>query len=162
MTDYGYVSLILDTEKIKSFQDLLQKICAPDDLYYSEWVHGDVTEELHLTLFYGLINEKLDKEKLQSHLDSIKVKSLKLGKIVLIPGYQNQYQVLMIEVLDDGGELKRIHESFKQYDFEPSVQHPQFRPHLTLAYLKPDFKFKNAPIVSLSEINVSEIKYNES
>jgi 2'-5' RNA ligase len=80
--------------------------------------------------------------------------------MILLPGYRGQYQVLIIEVVDTDGEIRRICESFKKFPFEESVQHPEYKPHLTLAYVKPDFKLANISDYP-KEIKATTVHYNE-
>jgi 2'-5' RNA ligase len=162
MKDYGYISILFQENDVKIFKNIIANVCSQEDFYYSEIresISGDVTAKLHLTIFYGLIAEKIDKTKMKRHLESIKLESLKLGKIFLKSGYQNLYQILEVEVLDENNVLKEIYESFKVFSYEESVQ-LEFKPHLTLAYVKSDYQLSKIPEY-LNTIKIKEIKYFE-
>ena len=162
MTDFGYIAAEFEDKEIVVLQKLVKKICKQDDFYYSnvvDYIKGDVTKNLHLTIFYGLIDNKIDKVKLNRYIRGIKLKTFKLGKCILVPGYKDLYQSLRIEVLDKDKNLQMISDSFKKFNYEKSVQ-LEFRPHLTLAYVKPDFKLGSSYVFP-KEINIKEIKYFE-
>lgn len=160
--EYGYVMVGLQEKDILTFMSLVRNICDQTDFYYSEvidYIKGDVSARMHLTLFYGFIDEKIDKKKLKEHIKKINLKNLKLGKLFLTQGYQNQYKVLCLEVLDENNNLKKIHDSFKAFPYESTVQHGTFKPHLTLAYLRPNFTLNQYPSFP-TKIKVKKITYN--
>lgn len=162
MTDFGYIAAKFENKEIIAFQKLVKKICKQDGFYYSDvvdYIKGDVTEDLHLTIFYGLIDNKIDKVKLNRYIRGINPKTLKLEKCILVPGYKDLYQSLRIGVLDKDKNLQTISDSFKKFAYEKSVQ-LEFEPHLTLAYVKPDFKLSSSCVFP-KKIKIKEIKYFE-
>jgi hypothetical protein len=164
MINYGYISISFTDNDVKSISILVDDICNKDKLYYSpviNYIQGKVSGKLHLTIFYGLINNKVDKYSLNEYIKNIKLKHLMLGRIYLKWGYNNLYKILCIEVLDDNGELKLIYDGFKDFDYERSVQH-EFDPHLTLAYVKPDFGLKYSHMPFQKMLKVKEICYFEN
>jgi 2'-5' RNA ligase len=166
MKDYGYIEITFPPREITKFVDLTKKICLDRDYYYSpviDYIQGNVSKKLHLTLFYGIISSEIDEASLIKYVRGIKLKRLKLGKLFLLPGYKNLYQVLCVEVLDSQKTLERISQSFKKFKYEESVQHNRFEPHLTLAYLEPKYKLRHQRLKDLpKEIKVKEIKYHPS
>lgn len=161
MSNLGYIEVIFNEEDIQVFRNIVKELCDESNLYYSDVVHhikGDVSLKLHLTLFYGLIDEKLDRRKIDEYIKEIKIQKLKLGKIFLKPGYLNLYQILMVEVLDEDGELSAISKRFK--DFEHDISVKEFKPHLTLAYVNPEFNLTKQPDFP-KEIEIKEIKYSK-
>lgn len=159
--DYAYVATQFDQKSIEPFVDLTSQIVKPSDLYVSDkvsYVKGDVSNLLHMTVFYGLIDGEIDLDKINSHCKSFKSINLKLGEISIKNDYSGLCQIIWINVLDANNELFKISETFKNFRYDKSVQ-LGFVPHLTLAYVKSDYKL---PIVIPSypkEIAVSELKY---
>lgn len=68
------------------------------------------------------------------------------------------YKILCVEVLDTENKLKEISNTFKIFAHEESVQ-LEFNPHLTLAYVQPDFELStNYSIPDF--IKIKEVKYS--
>ena len=61
-------------------------------------------------------------------------------------------------VLDENNKLKKIHKSFKAFPHESTVQHDTFKPHLTLAYVRPSFTPNLSPSFP-TEVEVKKITY---
>ena len=161
MSNFEHIEIVFKKKDVLIFQRLTKSLCKKNDLYFSDIIKsikGDVSSKLHLTIFYGLVHEKLDKVRLDKHIKQIKIPTLKLGNLFLMSGYKNLYQVLSVEVLDENNKLKEIAKSFKKFPFEESVQ-LGFKPHLTLAYLKPNFKPGEVPSLP-KEISVKKIQYS--
>jgi len=161
--DYGYVAATFSGKDIEPFQKLTGEICAKKDLYHSETVNytnGDVSSNLHFNIFYGLIDEQIDKEKLQAHIDQLQLDKLRLGELFLRQTPDNKYQILWVMVADDEDKLKEITESFKAFKHDESVQ-LEFMPHLTLAYVRPKYRLGDLTLNYPKEIKVEKIQYFE-
>ncbi len=161
--DYGYVAATFLRKDIKPFQKLTEELCKEGDFYHSDtgdYIKGNVLSDLHLMIFYGLIYGKIDREELQIHIDRIDLKKLKLGGLCLRQIPNSPYQILWVIVKDNEGQLQTISESFRKFDYDESVQ-LEFMPHLTLAYVKPEYRLGNLTPEYLNEIKVEEIKYFE-
>lgn len=163
MIDHGYISIQFYKSDVDIFKNIIRNICGQNDFYYSDvidYIQGDVTSNLHLTLFYGLLNKKDDVSKINNQIKKIGLKSVDLGKIFLMSGYKSLYQILCVEILDNNNKLKDFSEIFQQFNYEPSVQLPDFKPHLTLAYVKPNFQLGKI-VKYFNSIKIKEIKYFE-
>lgn len=158
--EYGYIAATFSEEDTKPFQKLIKVICGESDFCYSDtigYIKGDVSSRLHLTLFYGLIGDNIDKNRLNDHLRKIKLPTLRLGELALKQESNNFCQILCIQVIDQDQDLATISESFKKFEYEKSVQ-LEFTPHLTLAYVNPEHKLRgsfNFP----QRIRVQKIEY---
>lgn len=162
MTDLEYIKIEFDESDILIFSNLIKEICNSNNYYYSDVkksIQGDVTAKLHLTLFYGLLDSKIDRIKLIEYLKSIKINKLELGDIFLKSGYQNIYQIMGIKIKDRNDKLRLLSESFKQFHYDEKVQ-LKFMPHLTLAYVKPEYKLKTLPKYPKT-IQIKNIKYSK-
>jgi 2'-5' RNA ligase len=135
-------------------------LCNEKDFYYSDIVssiNGDVSYKAHITLFYGFTKE-VDEKVIEKHIQSLRIKKIKLGKSFLLPGWKNSYQILCIEILDCNQELKTISDSFKKFDYVEKVLYPDFKPHITLAFVNSDFIIKHTFQIP-KIISIKEIKY---
>jgi len=77
-----------------------------------------------------------------------------------MPGWQKQYQVLCIEVLDPDNSLKQLSDSFKQFVYVEKVQYPNIIPHITLVFVNLDYSLKDVPELPTS-LKIKEIKFIE-
>ncbi|MDD4878306.1 MAG: hypothetical protein PHO02_04700 [Candidatus Nanoarchaeia archaeon] len=152
----------LQKKDVLPIKKAIKNICKEEDFFYSDvidYIKGDVSSKMHLTLFYGLIDKEINKNKLNENIRKIKLNNLELGKVFFISGYKNQYKLLCLKVLDKNKELKKVHDTFKKFPYEINVQHKNFKPHLTLAYLKPNFRL-NHKINFPTEIKIRKITYD--
>ncbi len=160
MKEYSYIKVSFYNKDIKIFKDITKSLCNSDDLYYSDItsnIYGDVSSKLHFTLFYG-ISSDTNRQEIGKYIKSIQLSELQLGKLFLIPGWQKQYQVLCIEVLNPDNKLKQIHDSFKRFVYVEKVQYPNFTPHITLAFVNLDYTLKSTPEFPKS-LKIKEIKF---
>jgi 2'-5' RNA ligase len=160
MKDYSYIKVSFYNKDIKVFKDITKSLCTSDDLYYSDIVSsicGDVSSKLHYTLFYGLA-DCVNRQEIGKYIKSIQLPELQLGKLFLMPGWQKQYQILCIEVLDPDNKLKQISDSFKQFVYVEKVQYPDFIPHITLAFVNVAYILKATPEIPTS-LKIKEIKF---
>lgn len=136
MDKYYYISINFHNDSRSAIKKELVKVFASDTLYKSDvisYIDGIVVSNLHLTLFYGLTEPS---EELKNYIKTLKIDTIKLGKIKLKSGYKGLYKFAYVEVDDEDGNLKSLHDSFLQFKYEKEVQQSDFFPHLTLAYLQ--------------------------
>lgn len=146
MNKHTYVELNFDQESKDYFSSIVKEMVHEDELYFSdevERIRGDVTGKLHLTLFYGLDAEEVNNPELKKFVDEINLKdlNLKFGYFRLFRGYQDMYKVLNIEVLDEDKKLLEIYNGLKLFKADEEYVQREFKPHLTLAYVQPDYRF---------------------
>lgn len=164
--ELGYFQVVFVEKDKQLISKIANKIFAKNDFYTSEeYTSGDVTNDLHMTLFYGIKNEKLDIKNVTKYLSTLKLSRIKLGEIKFFNGYKNQYKVAHIEVIDLTNQLTKLASSFKMFPYDETVQFDKYRPHITLAYVKNSFdtdKFyqNRLPKISLpTELVVKRIEY---
>lgn len=143
MNNLGYVEVKIDKTGTEIFHQLVMRICNKDDFYKSDvvnYINGDVTSKLHLTIFYGCNATGKQLKMLKNYVNKINLPELKLDKLFLLPGYQNLYQILCVKVIDKDNKLKKIYQDISNYGHDPKIIHSKFLPHLTLAYVRSDYK----------------------
>ncbi len=162
MENLGYIEAVIKTEDAAKFTQLVNEVCRAEDFYLSEIIpriNGDVTSKLHLTFLYGIVDEKIDRAEVDAKLAALDIKTLKLGKLFLKNGYKGEYQILMVEVIDEDGKLATTAKSFNSFDQNPFNRY-EFRPHITLAYVQPTFLLKGE-FDYPKEVAIEQIKYNK-
>ncbi len=100
---------------------------------------GNVTGKLHLTLFYGLDEDSLNQDELNDFIARLDISSVDVIDVGIFPVEEFDCNALYLEVSDESGELKSAHERLEAFPYFPKYQKPDFRPHITLAYVGKDF-----------------------
>jgi 2'-5' RNA ligase len=161
---YSHVAATFTESDIKPFQKLTRSITKREDFCYSDtidYVRGDVSSKLHMTIFYGLVDEKIDKTEMNAFISNlIMPEVLVLGGLTVRKEYNGFCQILWVDVLDSNGMLRKISESFKRFPFEESVQ-LGFIPHFTLAYIRNGYQLPDEIPDYSKEIKIERIKYFE-
>lgn len=128
---YDYSSVQFDLPKT-----LAEKVISwgrkniPDsDLYVEEKKFGR-ENEIHVTVKYGL--HTTDIRKVEKKLEGVKPFSISLGKVSRFVPSDGDFDVVKLEV--DGDELSDIHK--KIGELPNSDEHPIYRAHCTVAYVK--------------------------
>lgn len=128
---YEYSSVQFDMP-----QTLAEKILAwgkrhisNQDLYTEEKKYGR-ENDIHVTVKYGL--HTADTRKIVKLVEGFGPFKIRLGRISRFVPRDKDYDVVKIEVKGDGlHELHRI-----LGDLPNSDEHPEYRPHCTIAYVK--------------------------
>jgi hypothetical protein len=158
---FGYVaSDVREDDKLK-IKEILNNLCSTSDYYYSDVVPhiaGNVADKLHLTFYYGLLDNQIDMQSLNEFLGKIELSNLELGELHLKSGYQNLYQILWINVIDSEGKLAQISKQISKFNPADADINYTFLPHITLAYVQPEFKIKSQ-IQLPKYINMTNISY---
>lgn len=128
--EYGCVMLFLDVNKKdwKNLEQLIEKddlyIDAEDDSYGFE-------KDPHITILYGL-HEDVPLKDVESLINDIKEPKFELKKV---SSFNNdKYSVLKFDV--DGKDLHELNSKFRKLPHTNS--YPDYHPHSTISYIKPD------------------------
>lgn len=100
------------------------------DLYTAEEKYGR-EDEMHITVKYGLHTTSL--KRVKKVLEGFGSFKISLGKISRFVPKDKEYDVVKIEI--DGEGLHELHKKLGDA-LENSDEHPVYRPHCTLAYVK--------------------------
>lgn len=158
---FAYVELVFYKNVRKHFKKIVRDVVSKDQFYYSDVVsriRGDVSDKVHFTLFYGLEETVLNNKDLARVIKKMQIKELKLKKLVLFEGYQGMYKVLCVEVDDDDKSLFSL--SQKMLEFEHDEEHGkrEFKPHITLAYVQPNYELPKNYSIEDKKIRVKKIE----
>jgi 2'-5' RNA ligase len=93
-----------------------------------EWGYG-VEDDPHITVLWGI--QTKDAKKVQKALQEQKGGTVKLGKIGMFE--TDEYDVLKVDIISQS--LRRINGHLKS-ELKHASTHPDYNPHITLAYLK--------------------------
>lgn len=128
--EYGCLMLDLPIKNWKQITDIVKK----EDVY--DVTGYGIEETPHVTALFGFINEKTDPkdvEKITKQiLDGKKSLEIKLKELSLFKN--KDFDVLKFDV--DSDDLKQLNKGLTK-NFEYNNDHPDYHPHMTVAYLKP-------------------------
>ncbi len=163
MSDKAFVELKFSREIIEMFDNFLKKIIPEDMLYYSpvvEHIRGNMSKTLHCTIFFGLNEDAVKNTELKDILNNNKIDKIQLGELSYINGYENLYKVLVANVLDQDKELITLHNKIEDFALKESSDFKtrEFKPHLTLAYVKNEYELPKDVSLPLYVIEVMETK----
>ncbi len=128
--DFSSVQLVMPPDIAKRCREWGQKYIAPSDLVSDGGTKGR-EDEMHVTVKFGLhTTSPKEVEKLLSGFGSLTVR---LGDVSRFTPRGKEFDVVKIEVL--GEKLHQLHHLIGD-NVENSDEHSEYRPHMTLAYVK--------------------------
>ena len=128
--EYGCVMVYLDVDKDK-WESLLDKI-DKEDLYEPEDdpSYGKESKP-HVTALYGLHADISDKD-IEKEILNVKKPKIKVGGISAFKN--DKFDVLKFDI--ESKDMHKINKNFREFPHTNS--YPDYHPHMTIAYLKPD------------------------
>jgi broad specificity phosphatase PhoE/2'-5' RNA ligase len=129
--DFSSVQIPISDPLVDEILEWSSKNISEEDLYKEGDEYGR-EDYLHITVFYGIHSENPNEAiKLLSKEKSFKIK---LDKISFFESDEQPYDVLKIDI--KSSDLLRINEFLRKNIKESTVTFQDYKPHLTLAYLK--------------------------
>lgn len=135
--------IMLDLEQPEGLSSFVDQVFQPDDFYYSAnpdrfWIQGNVTDQLHATLLYGLLRSG---SELKKHVNTVLEHGSAVPSSVTIDHIgtfdsqlPDENYWCVIAHLRATDELVGANERLK---FLPHINtFPGFKAHATLAYVK--------------------------
>jgi 2'-5' RNA ligase len=138
----GYITAnFLEKEKIEIIN--WSKIINNKDLYFAKKDGkidgGNVTDDLHLTLFYGFDEDKINKNYIEKIINNVNLGSIEIGGMSTFSFPGQEYKVLYLAIKDNEGRIKECHEELKNLPHFAEYQKFKFTPHVAIAFLKKEF-----------------------
>lgn len=132
--DYDYHCLLLpiNDDYAKSNIKLLQRKIKPEDVYNDETNNFGLELSPHVTILYGLKNEKDYSELVKYFKNKPEIK-FTIGEISLFENDDKPYDVLKFNIISS--DLVKYN-SYVKENFDCDITFPNYQPHLTIAYTK--------------------------
>lgn len=158
----AYIEVTFDKDIKDYFSKIVKQLTPNNNFYYStdpEYSHikGDVTKKLHCTLFFGINPDTINDKKLLDIIDNADFKELTLGDFVLFNGWENQYKIICIEVLDENGSFTKFAKKIEEFVNNKDIKY-EVKPHISLAYVQSNYELPKQPLKINKKIKSHEIK----
>lgn len=121
-----------------------------DDLYTAEKKYGR-EDEIHVTVKYGLHTS--DVRKVRKIIDGFGDFEISLGNISRFCKKEKEYDVIKMDI--ESEKLSELHKMLGELD--NSDEHPVYRPHCTIAYVK---KGKCSNLSGNTDLSGKAVKVN--
>lgn len=150
--------VMLPTEPFNIFSEGRELLLDVEDLYVSDdpakfWVNGDVSDNAHITLLYGLLTPAYEqKSNVYEVLHSWRRPEYLVPKgITFFPSpNEEKYAAIVVEV-DDPKLLDAHH----RLSYLPHVNtFPAYRAHMTLAYVRLEVAQKWVDVLSEAQFHI--------
>ena len=127
-----------------------------DDIYVSEETPG-LEDEIHVTVKFGLHTE--DPEVVRKVVEGFGSFDITLGKVSRFANPDKPFDVVKVEV--QGDDLHELN-SLISDKLENTDSFPEYKPHITLAYVKKgtNRELSGGDILSDKKIRVNEITFS--
>ena len=159
----GYITANL-TDKEKKEIINWAKMIQDKDLYVisknGKTDGGNVTDDLHLTLFYGFNETLINKDDIEDFVYNINLKNIEIEKVGVFFPMDQEYKVLYLSVKDEGGSIKKYHEGLKKFPHFVEFQKFEYVPHITIAFVKKDFNTSRITYNGPQFLRVKKITYH--
>lgn len=158
----AYIEIAFDKETKDYFSKIVNQLVPKNNFYYSpdpECLHinGNVTQKLHCTLFFGIDPSTINDKKLLDIIDNSDFSKIILGDFVILNGWQNEYKILCIEVLDEDGRFTKFAKEIERLFNNENVRY-DVKPHISLAYVQSAYKLPKQPLKMTKKIKSHEVK----
>lgn len=158
----AYIEVTFDKETKDYFSKIVNQLVPKNNFYYSpdpEYSHinGDVTQKLHCTLFFGIDPSTIKDKKLLDIIDNSDFREITLGDLVILNGWQNEYKIICIEVLDEDGRFTKFVKEIEGFVNNENIAY-EVKPHISLAYVQPDYELPKQPVEMNKKIKSHEVK----
>jgi len=134
--DYSYSLVKIEVPKEIAEKVLAFGISIPDEELYEDPNDDSFGRELetHITVKYGLTTKDADEVKTLVENDNNSI-SVKLGNISIFWGNKIDKPYDVVKVSVESEDLNKYHKLFSE-NLENKDEHPDYKPHLTIAYVK--------------------------
>ncbi|OGY78930.1 MAG: hypothetical protein A3B74_03495 [Candidatus Kerfeldbacteria bacterium RIFCSPHIGHO2_02_FULL_42_14] len=123
-------------------------------------VGGYATDDLHLTLFYGFDEYRINIVDIQKWISTTTLKKIEIEKVGAFALPVQEYKIIYLAIRDKNGKIKKLHKELKNFPHFPKYRRSKFIPHITIAFVNKEFN-EDAVIYNGPKIlNVRKIVYH--
>lgn len=130
--DYHCLMLPLNDDFVRTNMKFLQKNIKLQDIYNDKTNNFGLESNYHITILYGLKNEK-DYAAIKKYFNEQPEIKVLIGDLSLFENQDKPYDVLKFNIISK--DLVR-HNTYIKENFDCNITFSNYQPHLTVAYLK--------------------------
>ncbi len=123
-------------------------------------IGGNVADDLHLTLFYGFDEDRINVEQIQKWIKTTNLVEVEVGKIQVFSLPDQEYKIIYLVIRDKNGKIKKLHEELKCFAHFTKYQRSKFIPHITIAFVKKEFNENAITYNGPKSLPIREIVYH--
>lgn len=128
MRDYG--CLMVDFA-IPNYGEYAKGLVDPNDIYAGPDNEHGIEKEPHCTILYGIHDDKIDLDKLSTVLMDLEKVVCRFNSMTIFE--QPEFDVLKFDI--ESMALRNMNNRART--FKHTTDFPDYKPHVTIAYLKP-------------------------
>lgn len=158
----AYIEITFDQKTKDYFSKIVHQLVPKNNFYHSPnpkypHIQGNVTQKLHCTLFFGIDPSTIKDKKLLAIIDTSDFSEITLGGLVILNGWQNEYKIICIEVLDEDGRFTKFAKEIEGFVNNKNITY-KVKPHISLAYVQFDYELPKQPLKMNKKIKSHEVK----
>jgi 2'-5' RNA ligase len=161
----GYITADIAKKEKRKIMEWSRKLIKEENLYYinkkDKIDGGNVTTDLHLTLFYGLNENSVNTKEVDDCINKIVLEKIEIDDIGIFPVPNQAYQVLYFSIKNKE-IFKKYHELFKKFSYFEEYQNFEYIPHITIAFVKNEFDVSKIAYNGLKVLSIEKLTHHIS
>lgn len=161
----GYVACEFDESNKKALIAWVNKHINENNLTYAsvsgKIMGGNVAEDLHLTLIYGLATDLVYEEKITEYLNKITLGKVLIKGLGIFKLTELQAKVLYLDIDDGEGIVEKISDELAKFPVGDYANQFKFKPHVTIAYVKDSFDAEALEYAGPKTLRIAKIVYKK-
>ena len=123
-------------------------------------VGGYVTDDLHLTLFYGLDEDRIKIADIQKWISAVELENLEIEGVESFALPTQEYKIIYLTIRDENGKIKKLNKELEKFPHFPRYLKSKFIPHITIASVKKEFDEDTVIYSGPKVLDVRKIVYH--
>ncbi len=123
-------------------------------------VGGYATDDLHLTLFYGFDEDRINIADIQKWISAVELENLEIEGVGSFALPTQEYKIIYLAIRDENGKIKKLNKKLEKFPYFPKYLKSKFIPHITIAYVKKEFDEDTVIYSGPKVLNVRKIVYH--
>ena len=123
-------------------------------------VGGYATDDLHLTLFYGLDEDRINVADIEKWISAVELENLEIEGVESFALPTQEYKIIYLAIRDENGKIKKLNKELEKFPHFSRYLKSKFIPHITIASVKKEFDKDTVIYSGPKVLNVRKIVYH--